>query len=130
MDKEQLQDLELIFRTYSAIKLAYFFGSKAAGKEGPLSDYDFAVYLDEKDKKRIFDIKFTLMDKISRLFKTDKIDIVILNLTESPELKYNIISEGRLIYESEPYRLIVEPKILNEYFDFRHLLLTYHLTKA
>ena len=130
MDKEQLQDLELIFRTYSAIKLVYFFGSKAAGKEGPLSDYDFAVYLDEKDKKRIFDIKFTLMDKISRLFKTDKIDIVILNLTESPELKYNIISEGQLIYESEPYRLIVEPKILNEYFDFRHLLLTYHLTKA
>ena len=130
MDKEQLKDLELIFRTYSAIKLVYFFGSKATGKEGPLSDYDFAVYLDEKDKKRIFDIKFTLMDKISRVFKTDKIDIVILNLTESPELKYSIISEGRLIYENEPYRLIVEPKILNEYFDFRHLLLKYHLTKA
>ena len=130
MDKEQLKDLELIFRTYSAIKLVYFFGSKAAGKEGPLSDYDFAVYLDERDKKKIFDIKFTLMDKISRLFKTDKIDIVILNLTESPELKYNIISEGQLIYENEPYRLIVEPKILNEYFDFRHLLLKYHLTKA
>ncbi len=130
MDKEQLKDLELIFRTYSAIKLVYFFGSKAAGKEGPLSDYDFAVYLDERDKKKIFDIKFTLMDKISRLFKTDKIDIVILNLTESPELKYNIISEGRLIYENEPYRLIVEPKILNEYFDFRYLLLKYHLTKA
>ena len=130
MNKERLKDLELIFRTYSAIKLVYFFGSKATGKEGPLSDYDFAIYLDEKDKKKIFDIKFTLMDKISRLFKTDKVDIVILNLTESPELKYNIITKGRLIYENEPYRLIVEPKILNEYFDFRHLLLKYHLTKA
>jgi hypothetical protein len=95
-----------------------------------MSDYDFAVFLDEKEKKKNFDIKLALIDKISRFFKTDKADIVILNLTESPELKYNIIKEGRLIYEKEPFRLIVEPKILNEYFDFRYLLLKYHLTKA
>lgn len=130
MNKEQLKGLEAIFKAYPEIKLVYFFGSKAVGREGPLSDYDFAVYLDERDKKRCFDIKFSLIDKISRFFKTDKVDIVILNLTESPELKYNIIAQGKLIYEQEPFRLIVEPKILNEYFDFRHLLLKYHLTKA
>ncbi len=130
MNKEQLNDLESIFNDYPEIKLVYFFGSKAAGKAGPMSDYDFAVFLDEKEKKKNFDIKFALIDKISRFFKTDKVDIVILNLTESPELKYNIIKEGRLIYEKEPFRLIVEPKILNEYFDFRYLLLKYHLTKA
>ncbi|MEK6577508.1 MAG: nucleotidyltransferase domain-containing protein [Nitrospirota bacterium] len=130
MNKEQLNDLESIFNDYPEIKLVYFFGSKAAGKAGPMSDYDFAVFMDEKEKKKNFDIKFALIDKISRFFKTDKVDIVILNLTESPELKYNIIKEGRLIYEKEPFRLIVEPKILNEYFDFRYLLLKYHLTKA
>jgi len=61
---------------------------------------------------------------------TDKVDVVILNLTDSPELKYNIITQGRLIYEKEPYRIIVEPRILNDYFDFRSLLLRHHLTKA
>lgn len=130
MNKKQLNDLGSIFNDYPEIKLVYFFGSKAAGKAGPMSDYDFAVFLDEKEKKKNFDIKFALIDKISRFFKTDKVDIVILNMTESPELKYNIIKEGLLIYEKEPFRLIVEPKILNEYFDFRYLLLKYHLTKA
>jgi predicted nucleotidyltransferase len=130
MNKEELKDLESIFNAYPVIKLVYFFGSKVSGKEGPLSDYDLAIYLDERDKKKIFDIKFALMDKVSRLFKTDKVDIVILNLTEGPELKYSIISQGKLIYEKEPFRLLVEPKILNEYFDFRYLLQRYHLTKA
>lgn len=130
MDKRQLKSLESIFTAYPEVVLAYLFGSRASGKSGPLSDYDFAVYLEEKDKKRMFDIKLALMDKIGRILKTDKVDIVVLNLTESPELKYNIIARGRLIYEKEPYRVIVEPKILNEYFDFRALLLRYNLTKA
>ena len=122
--------LNPIFRAYPEIKLAYLFGSRAAGKESPLSDYDFAVYLDTKDKKRMYEIKFELFDRISRLLKTDKVDIVILNLTETPELKYLIIREGRLIFEREPFKVIVEPKILNEYFDFQRLLLRYNLTEA
>lgn len=130
MNKEQRKNLKSIFKNYPEIKLVYFFGSKAKGKEGSLSDYDFAVYLDKKDKKGSYYIKFDLMDKIGRFFKSDRIDIVILNLTEGAELKYNIIKEGKLIYEKEPYKVIVEPKILNEYFDFRHLLLRYRLTKA
>lgn len=78
----------------------------------------------------MYEIKFELFDKISRLLKTDKIDIVILNLTESPELKYLIIKEGRLIYEKVPFKIIVEPAILNEYFDFQIGLLRYCLTQA
>jgi hypothetical protein len=70
-----------------------------------------------------------LMDEISRLQNTDKIDIVILNLTESPELKYQIIKYGKLIYEQGPYQLLLEPRILNEYFDFQMLLERYNLTK-
>lgn len=120
MNKKDLKNLEMIFKTYPEIKLVYFFGSRAKGLEGPMSDYDFAVYLDEKDKKKIFDIKFVLMDKISRLFKTDKVDVVVLNLTEAPELKYDIIKNGKLIYEKEPFRVIVEPRILSEYFDFQY----------
>jgi len=53
----------------------------------------------------------------------------MLNLIEGPELKYNIIKEGKLIYEKEPYKVLIEPRILNEYFDFRMSLLRYNLTK-
>ncbi|MEK7575539.1 MAG: nucleotidyltransferase domain-containing protein [Patescibacteria group bacterium] len=130
MNKEELDNLIRVFKFYPEIKLVYFFGSKARKDSGPLSDYDLAFYLDEKDKKKIFDIKFKLHDEISRLFKTDKVDIIMLNITESPELKYNIIKEGKLIYEKEPFRIMIEPKILNEYFDFHDLLLKYNLTKA
>ena len=130
MQALRLKNLKLIFADYSEIKLAYFFGSMASCSGSLLSDYDFAVYLGTKNKKRMYEIKFELFDRISRFLKTDKVDIVILNLAESPELKYFIIKEGKLISEREPFKVIVEPKILNEYFDFQTLLLRYNLTEA
>ena len=129
MSIKNVKKLLSLFEFYPEIKLVYLFGSRAKNKQGPLSDYDFAIYLDEKEKKRMLDIKLELMDKISRTLKTDKIDIVILNTTESPEIKYNIIKEGKLIFEKELFKVIIEPKILNEYFDFHSLLLRYNLTK-
>lgn len=125
-----IEKLNPIFKLYPKIKLVYLFGSMARGKAGPLSDYDFAFYLDEKDKQKRFDLRLKLLHDLSRNLKTDKIDVIILNDTKAPELKYNIIKDGKLIYSKEPFKVIVEPKILNEYFDFRQLLLKYNLTKA
>lgn len=126
----QINNLKSFFQLYPQIKLVYLFGSQARKTSGPLSDYDFAFYIDEKDKKKLFDLKLDLISRLSQLLKSDKIDVVILNLTESPELKYNIIKDGKLIFEKEPYRLLIEPQILNNYFDFHDLLLRYNLTKA
>lgn len=126
----KFKKLKPIFEDYPEIKLAYLFGSRATGKEGHLSDYDFAIYIDGKNKNRMYEIKFDLIDRISRLLKTDNIDVVILNLADKPELKYSIIQEGKLIFEKEPFKVIVEPKILNEYFDFHKSLLKYKLTRA
>jgi len=131
MEKDKLiTKLKPVFELYPQIKLVYLFGSMARGETGPMSDYDFAVYLDEKNKEKISETKLSLIDKISIILKTDKIDIVTLNTPENTELKYNIIKDGELIYEEEPFRLFVEPKILNEYFDFHFLLKKYGLTKA
>lgn len=129
MAVEDIKEISALFKLYPEIKLVYLFGSQVKNKQGPLSDYDFAVYFDERDKQKMLDIKFELMDRISRFLKTDKVDIVILNIVESPEIKYNIIKDGKLIFEKEPFKVIVEPKILNEYFDFHSLLLRYNLTK-
>lgn len=128
--EQDLTNVVRIFESFPEIKLAYFFGSKANGTDGPLSDYDFAVYVTEKERKKRFELKLDLMAKLSQELKTDAVDVVILNDTESPELKYSIVHDGKLIYEAEPYRVLVEPKILNEYFDFVYGLRKYGLTKT
>lgn len=112
------------------VKLGYFFGSRAENSAGPLSDYDFAFYLEESSKEKRFEIRLTLLKHLTKLFQTDDIDVVILNDTQAPELKYNIIKNGILFYEQEPFKVLIEPRILNEYFDFHSSLLRYGLTKA
>ena len=130
MEKKKIEKVLAIFRSYPQVKLVYFFGSKSKNNDGPLSDYDFAIYLDERKRTKISEIKLELLNKISRILKTDNIDLVVLNTAESPELKYNIIKEGKLIFEKEPFKVLIEPRILSEYFDFKIMLLKYNLTKA
>ena len=129
-ENKAIKNLTRIFKLYPEIKLVYFFGSKARGGDGPLSDYDLAVYLDEKDPKKRFEIRLELLAKISKELKSDKVDLSVLNDMESPELNYTIIKEGQLLYEREPFKVLIEPKILNEYFAFTYLLRKYNLTKA
>ena len=119
-----------IFRSEKKVVLAYFFGSHQNGQSGPLSDYDLAIYLQEKDKNQRYRIKFQLEGKLSKALKTDKIDLVVMNDTDNPELSFNILKNGELIYQQEPYKIIVEPKILNRYFDFIGQLRRFNLTKA
>lgn len=123
-------ELVKLFKSQPAVVLVYFFGSQVDNTAGKLSDFDFAIYLNIKNTKKAYQIKFQLENQISRLLKTDKIDIVILNYLDNPELAYNIIRFGKLVYEIEPYRVLVEPTILNKYFDFRNQLLKYNLTRA
>ena len=130
LTKKQINSLNKIFKAYPKIKLVYLFGSRANAKIGPLSDYDFAVYLDEKDKNKRGELKMELIGRIMMILKTNEIDLCILNDIDSPEFKYRIINEGILIFEREPFKLLVEPYILNEFFDFRYSLKKYKLTKA
>ena len=127
--ENEIKNLTSIFQLYSQVKLVYFFGSRTKGKEGPLSDYDFAIYLDEKDKNKRFELRLNILAKLSIKAKTDAVDVIVLNDTQSPEFKYGIIKEGKLIYQEDPYKMLVEPRILNEYFDFIYGLRKYGLTK-
>jgi predicted nucleotidyltransferase len=127
---EKIKNIQDTFNKYPEVKLVYLFGSQARKDVGVISDYDFAIYVDIQDKKRIFDIKIELLNQLAQILKTDKVDLVILNMCESPELKFNIIKEGKLIFEREPFKILIEPKILNEYFDFHTMLLKHSLTQA
>lgn len=112
-------DTKEIFGKYPEVKLVYFFGSRAEDNAGPMSDYDFAIYFDEKtSKKRQFSIKLKLMTEISKMLNNNDIDVVVLNDDLDPLLKYEIISKRKVLYEKEPYRIMIEPIILSQYFDF------------
>lgn len=123
--KNQIKQL---FAAYSEIKLAYFFGSRKNGNSGPMSDYDFAIYLDSTDKKRIIEIQLDLIPQLSRIIHTDNLDLVILNSAYS-DLKYSAITGGELLFERHPFKTIIEPEILNEYFDHQITLKQFDLTK-
>lgn len=130
MPHQEIKNLIPIFEEYHQVKLVYIFGSRARENIGPLSDYDFAVYLDEKDSIKRFDIRLELMGKISSKLKTDSVDLVIINDITEPELKFNIINDGKLIIEREPFKILIETKIMTEYIDFHDSLLRHNLTKA
>lgn len=126
IERKLLKKIKGVFSQGPKVRLAYLFGSRL-GRSGPLSDYDFAVYLDCDDPIQINEIRLGLLDQLCQTLQTDNVDLVILNLTASPELKYHIIRDGKLIFEKEPFRVLVEPNILTEYFDFRSLLARHHL---
>ena len=130
MEDALLEKIIELFASHPEVKLAYFFGSRATGTFGPMSDFDFAFFVDEISKEAAFDLRLKLMDEIGRALKNDNIDVVCLNFVESPELKYAIIKDGKLIVDQEPYRVLVEPKIMNEYFDFIEMLRRNNLTKG
>ena len=119
MREAELKKVKELVHKFPQIKLGYFFGSRASGTSGPMSDYDFAFYIEEKDQKKIIDIQSMLISNISLILKTDAVDVSVLNLIKNPDLAYNIISTGILFYDVEPYRIMAEPKIMNLYFDFK-----------
>ncbi len=59
-----------------------------------------------------------LLARLSLILKSDQVDVVVLNSLIGPELAYHVIN-GELLYEEDPYRIMIEPGILNRYFDFK-----------
>lgn len=119
-----------IFASYPKVVVAYLFGSRARGDDGPLSDYDFAVQFADGLQTDFFDLKLEIMAVLSDELKTDRVDLVVLNGLDKPELKFAIVYEGKLLFERGHGTLAVEPSALREYVDFRALLLRHGLTHA
>ncbi len=129
MDRKNIKKLNKIFKKYKNLKLVYLFGSQASGKADPFSDYDFAFFIEGKRTNATY-TAFDIEAEISKALNTNQIDHVIINHIDAPELKYSILKDGIIIYEVGQYSPLIEPKILNEYFDFMFLLRKHNLTKT
>jgi predicted nucleotidyltransferase len=76
----------------------FSFGSLAKGALKPLSDLDFAVLVSkELDHSARFEKHLNLIGRFNQVFKTDEIDLVLLN-DLSVGFSYNIIFSGKLLY--------------------------------
>lgn len=123
MKPDQL--LKKLFKKRKVV-FAYLFGSQVEGKTGPLSDIDVAVYLDEKiPSQECFDLKLKILGGLMDIFKTDNIDVVILN-EAPPLLSHRILKEGKLVFSSdEKKRLGFETKAVMQYLDWKPYLEKY-----
>ena len=111
-----------IFQKYP-VQSAYLFGSQATGKTTKLSDYDFAVLLDGKVKEKLYsEYQLEIISELLRIVKTNHLDLVVLNDSKTPLfLKYNVIKEGKVIYErnktAEDERKNLEFNVLRKWLD-------------
>ena len=98
----------------------YSFGSFVQEDLKPLSDLDFGVLLsNELDRTQMFDKHLELIGVFNDTFRTDEIDLVLLN-DASMRFSYNIIKSGKLMHCRDITELtdFIE-KTVKLYLDFR-----------
>jgi predicted nucleotidyltransferase len=113
------------FRTYPSIVAAYQFGSTVRGQEGPLSDLDIAILVDDKRAPEAFDllkIELILAHELQKHLGVSEIDLITLN-RQKLNLQHGILRTGRLIYEADRrYRIRFSQMVIEGYLDFQPTL--------
>lgn len=111
------QPLQCLFQQHP-VRLAYLFGSQATRRTHPSSDIDIAVLLDEAlppDER--FAERIRLLGDQSRIFGTDRVDLVMLN-GASPLLAYEVLRHGVLLYCADAQtRIEFQVRTLRAYED-------------
>ena len=112
-----ISKIEEVLARESEVFLGYLFGSRVTGLSHAFSDVDMGVYLKDGSTgyylQRERELSVTLMLKLSM----DEVDVTILNVA-GPELRYKVISEGKLIFcRDEGERVRFEERAMLDFFD-------------
>jgi predicted nucleotidyltransferase len=113
--KSKFEDLGII--------IVYLFGSKATGRESPLSDVDIGVVLKavpaENTTRHLY---HNLYELLSEIYQDPGLDIVFLQ-TASLSLQYSAVKEGKILFERDRQSTVeYENHVINQYLDFRPVL--------
>ena len=101
------------------VVFAYLFGSVALGDDGPLSDVDLAVYLD--DTVDPSETRLAVIEAASRHLRTDRVDVVVLN-SAPIALAGRVLASRRVVLDRQPFlRHRYESLTHREFSDFRLL---------
>ena len=82
------------------VVFAYLFGSVALGDDGPLSDVDLAVYLD--DTVDPSETRLAVIEAASRHLRTDRVDVVVLN-SAPIALAGRVLASRRVVLDRQPF---------------------------
>jgi predicted nucleotidyltransferase len=111
--------LKEIFSKYP-IALAYLYGSQAAGRATPLSDFDIALVIasDDYDPRSRLDLELQVEEEIARVCEIDNLDLRVIN--EAPIMvRGEVVTNGILLFsQDEGFRVDYETSTCSEYFDF------------
>ncbi len=125
MKQIKKEEIVPIFRAYPFIVAAYQFGSTVRNLEGPLSDMDIAILVDEERAPSAVDllrIELLLAYEFQKRLGVSEVDLITLNRLRLP-LQYTILRTGKLLYETEPkYRIRFTEKVIQAYLDFQPTL--------
>lgn len=113
------EELREFFARQEGVRLAYLFGSRADGRADDASDYDFGVLLAPDADP---DQRYRLAPELAELLDAEAVDVVPLRRAPI-ELAFNIISQGRLVYECDrAERVEFEARTMSRYADFLPVL--------
>jgi len=120
--RKNQKELQEIFRK-EGVTLAYLFGSHARGTTHHFSDIDIGVLLDRDiSKDAYFDKTLKLIGELGHVFRTEHVDVVVLNQAK-PFLRYQIIFGGKLLFEKNAaIRIFYGNNAMKEYQDTKHIL--------
>jgi predicted nucleotidyltransferase len=117
--RQKLQKVKAFLGRQDFVRAAYLFGSHAEGRSGPLSDMDFAVFLDGSlGKKEMREKRLFLVNSFSGLLGTDNFDLVVMNGARLL-MNFNIIKNG-IVLKSGSERASIEAHIMCDYLDRKY----------
>ena len=102
------------------VKLAYLYGSSAAGNATPLSDVDIALVLADMEAIRgdRLILELQIEEEISRSCRGNEIDVRVIN-SAPLMVRGEVITKGVLLYSvDEAFRVEFETSTRSAYFDF------------
>lgn len=107
------------------VQAAYLHGSVARGQANRLSDVDVALLLSPAPAPEAAVERQLALAVALGPFADRDVQVTLLN-TAPPQLAYEVIAAGRLLFERDPLaRIAFEVRAMKRYFDVQPLLAAY-----
>ncbi|MBS1263016.1 MAG: hypothetical protein MAG715_00183 [Methanonatronarchaeales archaeon] len=120
LSEEELQQIGEVLSGFDEVELGYVYGSSLRGS---FEDVDVAALLSgEPDSYAAMKLCMELARELEKKFGYGfEFDVKALNHSP-PQLRYEVVKTGRLVYEGDVDRASYEARVITEFLDYRETL--------